>query len=204
MPTGYTCDVAEGKITTLNDFAMLCARAFGVCIDMRDASLDTPIPERFEPNTDHHDKRITELSERLSTLQNMTDDELEADCREAHEKSLTRRREYLEEKGRTRECYERMLDQVKSWKVPEELNELRGFMIEQLSESIRFDCGGDYVPDIVPMMSAALWREIQMASIGKDLSRWRENRIEEIQRVEKRNVYLKLLRASLQELENDA
>ena len=43
MATGYTFNVVDGQITTLSDFAMQCARAFGLLIDMRDAPSDAPM-----------------------------------------------------------------------------------------------------------------------------------------------------------------
>lgn len=72
MATGYTCDVSDGKITTLRDFALRCARAFGALITMRDEPFDAPIPEKFEPHTDYHDKAIREAREQLEKLSAMS------------------------------------------------------------------------------------------------------------------------------------
>jgi len=50
MPTAYTSFVADNENFTFPEFAMLCAREFGALISMRDEPLDTPVPERFEPD----------------------------------------------------------------------------------------------------------------------------------------------------------
>ena len=42
MPTGYTAYIEDGDITTGKDFLMLCSRAFGVAIDVRDEPLSVP------------------------------------------------------------------------------------------------------------------------------------------------------------------
>ena len=45
MPTGYTADIQDGKITTLREYALSCARAFGALIMMRDDPHDAPIAD---------------------------------------------------------------------------------------------------------------------------------------------------------------
>jgi hypothetical protein len=46
MPTGYTCDVQNGKVTELKDYLLDCSRGFGALIHMRDERMDTPIKLR--------------------------------------------------------------------------------------------------------------------------------------------------------------
>lgn len=40
MPTGYTAGILDNKITTFSEFALLCSRAFGATIHMREDDLD--------------------------------------------------------------------------------------------------------------------------------------------------------------------
>jgi hypothetical protein len=40
MPTGYTAGVADGTITEFREYALLCARAFGACIMLRDEPVE--------------------------------------------------------------------------------------------------------------------------------------------------------------------
>lgn len=73
MPSAYTAPVQDGKITEFKDFAILCARAFGACIDMRDDPLDKPIPEAFSPVTKHYDEALATATNKLAALRAMTD-----------------------------------------------------------------------------------------------------------------------------------
>ena len=141
MPTGYTAAVQDGTITTLDAFALRCARAFGACVSMRDDPTDAPIPERFEPNTAYYDEKIAEAREIVDTLPGLT--AIQCDLRafaEWQEQSKNAAR-YTQE-GRDCEArYRAMIAAVTAWQVPESHAEFRAFMLGQLEESIRFDCG---------------------------------------------------------------
>src|SRR5688572_14375055 len=76
MPTGYTSTLME-KGQSFPEFTMLCARAFGALIEMRDESLDATIPEKFEPS-DYYTDRIAALKAELDTLTSMNASEREA------------------------------------------------------------------------------------------------------------------------------
>ena len=58
MPTGYTYYIENGNITTAKDFIMLCTRAFGALISMRDEPLSTPIPQEIKADTQYADNMI--------------------------------------------------------------------------------------------------------------------------------------------------
>ena len=66
MPTGYTAELME-KGEPFNRFVMRCARAFGALIDLRDAQMDAPIPEKFEPS-DYHVKALAKALAELERL----------------------------------------------------------------------------------------------------------------------------------------
>jgi hypothetical protein len=46
MPTGYTAEILDGKVTTFREFAQKCMRAFESTIHMRDESLDKKYTSR--------------------------------------------------------------------------------------------------------------------------------------------------------------
>lgn len=70
MPTGYTAYIEDGDITTGKDFLMLCSRAFGVAIDVRDEPLSVPTPTHFEPNP-YYQKRYEDSVKELQVVKNM-------------------------------------------------------------------------------------------------------------------------------------
>ena len=65
MPTGYTATLME-KGQDFPDFVLLCARAMGATIMLRDEPLDAPIPE-FQPS-DYSAKQLEESKEELARL----------------------------------------------------------------------------------------------------------------------------------------
>ncbi len=56
MPTGYTAGILDGKITTFQQFAKQCMRAFGATIHMRDDDMDAEITPRTP--SDYYSKEI--------------------------------------------------------------------------------------------------------------------------------------------------
>ena len=75
MTTGYTDAVGKGEITEFKDYALLCARAFGACVSMRDEPLDAEIPEEFKPN-DYHEKSLQKARGEDNEFLKKSDDEV--------------------------------------------------------------------------------------------------------------------------------
>jgi len=141
MPTGYTDTLYKGEDQTFEQFAMQCARAFGALIDLRDEP-HAEIPDRFEPSSwerksvDDALSRVFELRRR--TLKQWADAQ-DSEIAEHNEHVRTAIRKAIELQSR----YELMLSAVRGWRPPtEEHKGLQEFMVQQLQESIRFDCSG--------------------------------------------------------------
>lgn len=144
MPTGYTADVQNGKVTEFSDFAWKCARNFGALIMMRDAAWDTPVPARFEP-PDYHLKRLDEVRSTISTLTGMSDDEVAEACARDYAAAVATWEERQAERAIERGRYEAMLTNAREWLPPTPDHQgLKDFMISQLEESIRFDTSSRY------------------------------------------------------------
>ena len=64
MPTGYTAFIENGKVKTAKQFLHLCLRAFGICVRMRDDSLEveddyTPkIIDGYQKDIEYHQKYL--------------------------------------------------------------------------------------------------------------------------------------------------
>ncbi len=196
MPTGYTADVQDGKLTEFNDFALRCARAFGALITMRDDPMDAPLPDKIEPSTSYHDKALAEATATLARLRDMTPAKAEKEAQKAHAKLMAAHEEYEAEKRLRRERYEAMLAKVREWTPPTKDHVgLKTFMKEQLAESIKFDCGP---PSPAPkLQSGPDWLAAELARAERDLKYHTENRAEEVQRAEGRTEWVKQLRKSL-------
>jgi len=194
MPTGYTCKVEDGSITTLEQYALTCARAFGACIDMRDDPIDKPIPDNFEPRTKYDDERIAAVQAILNELPGLSAEECDARAKDEFDKAMASHVEYEKERYVRKIRYSNMKDMVKAWRVPSTIQSLKDFMLEQIDTSTR---GDDWKPEPPVRLTGEKWREKELAAASRDLASSTKNRNEEIERVSGRNRWLADLRTAL-------
>ena len=134
MPTGYTSDIKKG--ISFKTFALDCARAFGACIDMRDESKDTPIPEAFKPFT-HCEERAKDIKEEIELLEIMDIKTATIKAKEEYKKETERYRLYINDACELRTKYVAMLSKVDKWQPPTaEHDGLKDFMKEQIEQSM--------------------------------------------------------------------
>jgi len=194
MPTGYTLDLYDGKDITFEEFVLKCARAFGVLIDMRDEPIDAPIPERFEPS-DYHLKELERAKKRLKEIKKWDEEKAEQEAERAYRDALKKREEFIKKNKLIRKRYEDMLSKVQKWKPPTiEHGSLKQFMIQQLVESIEYDC---FIPEMPQRLSGEEYREQQIKKALSDIEYHEKEYAEEVNRVYEKNKWLLLLRESL-------
>jgi hypothetical protein len=173
MPTGYTAGIIDGEITTFEQFATQCTRAFGATIHMRDNPLGSP----YEPRTpsEYYTNSLQSQREELERMESLTDEdivrEFESSMRdnlEYHEKGMEKDRANLEKLNS-------ILSSAKAWVPPTEEHEsLRDFMIEQIESTIKVDGDPSYhVNNIIQIK--------QEMKDGIDPKVYREERIKEIE-----------------------
>lgn len=143
MPTGYTAKVQDGQVTELKDYILDCSRNFGALIHMRDERMDTPI--KLREVSDYHLEQLNRAKEEYDKFTKITDEEIETMLNESYEKSLKEKQEGLIRFDKQRKRYEDMLEKVENWNAPtdEHLN-LKKFAIQQLKDSIDFDCSDSH------------------------------------------------------------
>lgn len=193
MPTGYTADIAND--ISFKQFAMQCARAFGACVTMRDDPFDAEIPV-FEPS-DTYSKWCDEKRAELDVVMKMTDEEIIARQKADIEKIANDNIERTKKNEVLRIKYLGMLSDVHNWVPPSEDHEgLKKFMIEQIEESIKFDCQSyqNKIPDVIDPTE---WRNGQVVEIKKDIARYAAMEVEEIERTNQRNRWVSQLKKSL-------
>ncbi|MFA5408175.1 MAG: hypothetical protein WC343_05325 [Bacilli bacterium] len=198
MPTGYTAAIADG--ISFRDFVMQCARSRGALIEMRDDPLDTPIPKRFEPS-DYHIKQQQIAADEGQRLQNMTAEEAEIEAQQDFEKACADNARSIDKAKDLRRKYEAMLEQVKAWKPPTaEHVELKQFMIDQIVDSMKFDCdtGMDYYTRYQPKrLTGAEWIKKKLDAAIDNYKYHQDSYLKEVARVESRNRWVKELVESL-------
>lgn len=197
MPTGYTAKLYEGADQSFPDFLMSCARAFGALITMRDEPMDAPIPDEFEPSP-WYAERVEKVKARLAELQAMTVNEIANAAEAAHRQATDAWEEADRAKDERKARYEAMLAQVREWMPPTEDHQgLKDFMIQQLTESIDFDCSMSYWPRPTPK-TPKQWHAEEVARTERSLAQDEKENAEEIERARNRSEWVKALRGSVQ------
>lgn len=197
MPTGYTADVGDGKVTDFHEFVWQCARAFGALILMRDDPRDAPIPKAFEPSP-HYAERATEARKRHGELMAMTTEQIAAAAAAAYEAAKALRATYLAEKAEIKRRYEAMLAKARDWRPPtSEHVGLRDFMVEQLTGSIDFDCTVRGEPPSEAEYEPVVWHRRTLDQARKDIVYYATEQAKEAERAAGRNRWIADLRASV-------
>ena len=195
MPTGYTAAIAEG--ISFNDFVMRCSRNMGALITMRDEPMNAPIPDKFEPDP-YYAQRVDELQKHLEALQALTPAEVnhKSMCEYTHQVAYRTKR--LSEISELKDKYQIMLDKVQKWVPPtDDHKELKRFMIYQVAQSMESDCDVSYYSKEPEIVTGKQWLEKEITKTQKDLNYYSKEHSREVERVEKRNQWLKALRESL-------
>lgn len=204
MPTGYTAGVQDGTVTDFNRFALQCARAFGACIMQRDDDPDEP-PKKQEVYS-YYQEKYEETLKKYEEFKCLSDDEISKTEREKIEKDLEHARQRVEERNIQEARYFKMLTAVKAWNPPTEEHEgLKKFMIEQLRDSIDFDCGGSYYEEEITKYSHMLENMPSIEEIKRekcedferDLAYYKEAWDKEVERVNAGNKWIDDLYKSL-------
>jgi hypothetical protein len=197
MPTGYTADVVDGNVTDFPTFALRCARAFGALIELRDERLDAPIPDEFKPSMYHADALERARGE-LEALRLLTEDERRIAADAEYEAELQRRRESEARTVVVRERLNAMLAEVEAWEPPTlEHFELKRFMQQQLTETLKWDGRGLYHDVPLERQTPHEWYEAQRIKLERDIVYHTEHHAKELERVRDRNAWVKALRDSL-------
>jgi hypothetical protein len=197
MPSGYTYQIAEGM--TFQQFVWRCARASGVLIGMRDDPQDAPIDvdgAGYNDIVKQHEQYLEEARRRCYDVERMTLVEAGERARVYYERRHAEWEESRAEATVLRGKYEAMLAQVARWSPPTPHHEdLKRFMIDQLKDSIYYDCD---VATSEPVLTAAdewLRQEREHAPRGLEYARGNLERV--IQCQNKLVEWLRALRDSV-------
>jgi hypothetical protein len=194
MPTGYTSDIVEGKVTTFKEFARVCMRAFGATIHMRDERLSEPYrPRKVES---YYTDSVKEAEEKLEKIKKADDNFFIDKIRKDLKKDYAYYKEQAEKKKRTKERLEKILSEAKEWNPPtSDHMEAKKFMLSQLEETLKYD--GDYsyyekeMDDIMIQLESPIdvssLRAEMIREAEDDLKKAKERLEEEIERCKDSN-----------------
>jgi len=201
MPTGYTSKIYDGKEQTGKEFVMTCARAFGALMNMRDEPSDAVIPEEFKPST-YHSKQLELAREKLAECAKITLEEANVFIEEEHTKRINEDQQYYDKTMYLKYRYEKTLEQVEKWIPPtKEHIKLKEYAIDQLKQSIEFDCSNLYseydTTERYKKETPQEYIESKMSSCLENIKYHTEKLEAEIKGTNERNLWIKQLRDSL-------
>jgi hypothetical protein len=196
MPTGFTKCISDD--VSFEKFVMGCARAFGALITMRDDPLDAEIPDEFQP-TDYHTKQLSDLEAKLAVLRTMSifDAEIEAD--KEYLNRCAQKEDGIRKDRELRGKYKAMLAKVDAWEPPtDEHTEIKKFMMEQIRESIEFDCSESYyLEKKIEKLSGEDWLANKIESTVNSIGYHKIEHQKEVDRCAVRSKWVRELRQSL-------
>lgn len=200
MPTGYTARVYEGD-TSLKNYILGCARAFGALAFMRDEPLDAPIPKSIPDNDDaYYQEEYEKACKRFDELRAMTDEEIHKEADSSYEEQRAMWKRSIERIEKENARYDAMLEKVRAWdcSINPDLAPVKGFAIEQLLKSREDISWVKKHFDEIKRQSDEEWYRQQIEICSRDISHYKSKLLKEKKRREEANQWLADLYASLE------
>jgi len=196
MPTGYTAHLLE-KNLNFPDFALLCARAFGALVTLRDESMDAPLPAKLSASTDNARQAVAARKK----LKNLLDLDQEAQERwgaGTKNRSLQSIEEGLAKAMEENRILDAMIEKVRAWTPPSPEHEgLKEFMLNQCTVSKNnLDYWQERLRETARRAPKAFYIEA-VATARQDIKYHKKEQKEEDARTASRNLWLSQLRESL-------
>lgn len=144
MPSGLTYKICNGTDTSLRDFALTCVRQLGAGYRASEQG-EKELPRDHAPKimvSDYHLKQIKNAEEELEKWLVVKRNpekamRLYTEEKEAREEA---NKDYEIKDDEKRKRYENMIKRVKNWNLPEKYASLKSLMLQQLQDSLDWDC----------------------------------------------------------------
>ena len=193
--TGYTAGIFDGRIQTFEQFALVCARAFGWLSSMREESLSAPLPERIEPDQ-YYASEAAESRAKFEAMKARSPKAWGNAYAAAKKSRADRNAERRAEFDRAKHLIGFLRRDADGWTPPEPWAELKGFMLNQLSMSEATFYEEPALPEF------EVWVADEVVTAAERLSRAERNLANQIERAAKATAALNELRASLKARES--
>lgn len=200
MPTGYTCFIEDGDITTGRDFILLCTRAFGIAMDIREEPLSVPTPKVFEPDIKYYTENLERAMAEKARLSEMTKEEWHLECVKDRENRIALAKKHYENYLELDKKYLKVKHEVEEWNAPDNCKEIKKFALEQIKIS-RPDL--NHAHEWLTLAEEEINEDdrfdIHMKSLERDIAYAQEHIAEETKRAEEKTQFMKELCESLRE-----
>lgn len=183
MPTGYTNEVADGKITKFSDFAKVCARAFGAYVSLRDSPSGIELPKEIQVD-DHYIKSVEDAIKSGEDWNNLSMDDKRILHKNEYDEKINYNMNRVAEIKQTLERYRSMKEKVIIWNPPNEIQKLKEFMLSQLDDSLKFDDTLSYYDITAEEQKVEFnqWLKNKQTDIEKNIEFYKKSLSEEIER----------------------
>lgn len=208
MPTGYTCFIEDGQITTGKEFLKKCIREFGCCIGQRDDPLTEPLKTDIHADP-YYKKCYEEAVNRLENFRKRTSDEIRDDIINAKQKELSDKKLYLSHQELLRDRYLKVRNEVEAWIPPTPDHEgIKRFALDQIDMCIPTEKDINKLREQIHDLDENRNSEIDESDIGKyiieetkflerDIEYYKKKMIEDEERAANRTRFIKDFLSSL-------
>jgi hypothetical protein len=189
MPTGFTAKMYDGKEETFEQFVLSCARGMGICIMQRDDGPGLPTKTKI---ADYYETNYGSASNKMADWKN------NPQKRKAEYDQYVKETEAANKKSQVNAAtlsarYYARLAEVHAWTAPEGLEGMKKFMVNQIEDSIQFDC----TPYTTEVLGFDEWVEERERDIKWKLDYATRSLAENVERVKTQNEYIDALYKSL-------
>lgn len=195
MPTGYTAKLADGE-QSIQDFMKGLARGMGFCVTLRDEPWDAPLPTELQPSTWNAEK-LAGARARMDELNSVSDQEAQELAHQAYIEEHDRWLADSQRQTAQADRYRAMIEVLEEWKPTHHaMKGMRDFGLQQIRESLQFDCGGYGLPEPVEK-SGEDWLAEEIRKAQRDIDYYAAEHAKEVERTNGRNDALRALHAEL-------
>jgi len=192
MATGYTSKLYDGE-QEFGEFVLDCARAFGAYIHLRDEP--NAVLSKIEDDTPNRIRALDRAQTAYDEFTALSEEEQKALHQEYVLSTQAYNRKNLQRRIDVAERYGKMLAKVIAWNPPEELENLKEFMKEQLEGSIEFDCK----PWEAKVLEFEEWRDDHVKHLLRMIERCEEDIEREKKRVKEQHAWHEALLKAAQQ-----
>jgi hypothetical protein len=158
---------------------------------LRDRPISSEVPPPFEPSG-YYAKELEKARAELTELRSITDEEASERAKASYNHEVAERQHYVEEKEQLRQRYAGVLAHITMWNPPLPYVELRDFCIQQLQESIKFDCRTSVdFPTGVERIAGSEWRKGREKILVARIAYCEKQYREECKAAEKANKWIR-------------
>lgn len=208
MPSGYTSLVADGKVTNAADFIAVCIRAFGPFVMERDDALRvTAVSDDYFDKNDNEELKDIRASlkghqKRRAQIEGYSENELAQYAQAEFDADQKYYDKTLKEATALKLRYSVILDELVKWDADPVLQPVKDFAVEQLTMSIKHDCGMDYHRP-PRLKTGAEWKASQLKSVDWNIKYDEKRLAERTETFAQRKDWIKKVNAAIKDLKKN-